>query len=186
MLPNARLMSRLHLLASLALLSCFIQSAAAQQGGVLSDPSHRLGPVTVAAAQVRPHPRRIALPNKGVRGFEEQALPNIIFILADDLGYGDVGCFNPESRIPTPHLNRLAAEGMRLTDAPTKAPASRCRASSSAWSSRWAHRDCWEACSTASVRWTRSRTPRLPGCWCSCRSWPPTCRHIGRPESTRW
>jgi arylsulfatase A len=45
------------------------------------------------------------------------ALPNIVFILADDLGYGDVGCYNSESRIPTPHLDKLAADGMRFTDA---------------------------------------------------------------------
>lgn len=43
--------------------------------------------------------------------------PNILFILADDLGYGDVGCYNPESKVPTPRLDRLAAEGMRFTDA---------------------------------------------------------------------
>jgi len=43
--------------------------------------------------------------------------PNIVYILADDLGYGDVGCYNPASKIPTPHLDRLAAEGMRFTDA---------------------------------------------------------------------
>jgi arylsulfatase A-like enzyme len=43
--------------------------------------------------------------------------PNIIVILADDLGYGDVGCYNAQSKIPTPHLDRLAAEGMRFTDA---------------------------------------------------------------------
>lgn len=43
--------------------------------------------------------------------------PNIVFILADDLGYGDVGCYNPESKIPTPHLDRLAREGIRFTDA---------------------------------------------------------------------
>ncbi len=43
--------------------------------------------------------------------------PNIVFILADDLGYGDVSCYNPESRIPTPNLNRLAEQGMRFTDA---------------------------------------------------------------------
>jgi arylsulfatase A-like enzyme len=46
-----------------------------------------------------------------------QTRPNVILILADDLGYGDVGAFNPQSRIPTPHLDRLAREGMRLTDA---------------------------------------------------------------------
>ena len=43
--------------------------------------------------------------------------PNIVIILADDMGYGDVGCFNPASRIPTPHIDRLATEGRRFTDA---------------------------------------------------------------------
>ncbi len=43
--------------------------------------------------------------------------PNIIYILADDLGYGDVGCYNRGSKIPTPNIDRLAAEGMRFTDA---------------------------------------------------------------------
>ena len=43
--------------------------------------------------------------------------PNILFILADDLGYGDVDCYNPESKVPTPHLDQLAKEGMRFTDA---------------------------------------------------------------------
>ena len=43
--------------------------------------------------------------------------PNIVFILADDLGYGDLACQNPNSRIPTPNLDRLATLGMRFTDA---------------------------------------------------------------------
>ena len=43
--------------------------------------------------------------------------PNILFILADDLGYGDVGCYNPASKVPTPHLDQLAKEGIRFTDA---------------------------------------------------------------------
>lgn len=43
--------------------------------------------------------------------------PNIVLILADDLGYGDLGCYNPESRIPTPHLDAMAGRGMRFTDA---------------------------------------------------------------------
>ena len=42
--------------------------------------------------------------------------PNIVFILADDMGYGDVQALNPESKISTPNLNRLAAEGMTFTD----------------------------------------------------------------------
>jgi arylsulfatase A-like enzyme len=45
--------------------------------------------------------------------------PNVVLILADDLGYGDVGAFNQGGRIPTPHLDRLAREGLRLTDAHT-------------------------------------------------------------------
>ena len=42
--------------------------------------------------------------------------PNIIFILADDMGYGDVGCYNPQSKIPTPNMDKLANEGIRFTD----------------------------------------------------------------------
>jgi len=42
--------------------------------------------------------------------------PNIIFILADDMGYGDLGCFGA-TQIPTPHCDRLASEGMRFVDA---------------------------------------------------------------------
>jgi arylsulfatase A-like enzyme len=43
---------------------------------------------------------------------------NVVVILADDLGYGDVHCFNPErGKIPTPNMDKLAAEGMRFTDA---------------------------------------------------------------------
>ena len=43
--------------------------------------------------------------------------PNIVIILADDLGYGDIRAYNPtRGKIATPHLDRLAAEGMRFTD----------------------------------------------------------------------
>jgi len=45
------------------------------------------------------------------------ARPNVVFILADDLGYGDLRSYNEASRIPTPRLDRLAAEGLRFTDA---------------------------------------------------------------------
>jgi arylsulfatase A-like enzyme len=49
--------------------------------------------------------------------------PNIVFILADDLGWGDVNCFDPKNRgfYETPHLNRLARQGMRFTSAYTNA-----------------------------------------------------------------
>ncbi len=48
---------------------------------------------------------------------ESTSQPNIVLILADDLGYGDVGCYNSESKVPTPNLDRLANAGMRFTDA---------------------------------------------------------------------
>jgi arylsulfatase A len=43
--------------------------------------------------------------------------PNVLIILADDLGYGDPRCFNAQSKTPTPNIDRLAREGMRFTDA---------------------------------------------------------------------
>lgn len=53
-----------------------------------------------------------------------QTPPNIVFILADDLGYGDLGCQNPASKIRTPNLDQLASQGMRFTDA--HAPSALC------------------------------------------------------------
>ena len=47
------------------------------------------------------------------------ASPNVVIILADDLGFGDVGTLNPDSRIPTPNLDALAAAGMTFVDAHT-------------------------------------------------------------------
>jgi arylsulfatase A-like enzyme len=43
--------------------------------------------------------------------------PNVVVVNADDMGYGDVGCYNPDSQIPTPNIDRLAEEGVRFTDA---------------------------------------------------------------------
>ena len=43
--------------------------------------------------------------------------PNILLILVDDMGYGDPGCYNPDSKIPTPHIDQLARDGIRFTDA---------------------------------------------------------------------
>ena len=53
----------------------------------------------------------------GCASREKAAKPNIVIVLADDLGYADLGCYGPDSKIPTPNLDRLAAEGMRFTDA---------------------------------------------------------------------
>jgi len=50
--------------------------------------------------------------------------PNIVFIMAYDMGFGDPGCFNPESKTPTVNIDRLAAGGMKFLDA--HAPASVC------------------------------------------------------------
>jgi arylsulfatase A-like enzyme len=43
-------------------------------------------------------------------------LPNLVYVLADDLGWGDLHCYNAESAIPTPHADRLASQGVRFTD----------------------------------------------------------------------
>lgn len=43
--------------------------------------------------------------------------PNIVILYTDDMGYGDLAIQNPESKIRTPHLDRLAREGLRFTDA---------------------------------------------------------------------
>ncbi len=61
----------------------------------------------VAAAVLLPAPVWAGEPTK----------PNVVYILADDLGYGDVGCYNPASKISTPEMDRLAKGGVRFTDA---------------------------------------------------------------------
>jgi len=49
---------------------------------------------------------------------KEPAPPNLVVIYADDLGYGDLQCYNPDrGKIPTPNIDRLASQGMRFTDA---------------------------------------------------------------------
>ena len=53
----------------------------------------------------------------GCQAAERSDRPNVVIILADDLGYGDVRANNPNSPIPTPHLDALAAGGVRFTDA---------------------------------------------------------------------
>ncbi len=55
----------------------------------------------------------------GISCRQQNRLPNIIYVLADDMGYGDIAALNPEGQIRTPHLDRLVAEGMAFTDAHT-------------------------------------------------------------------
>jgi len=82
----------------------------------------------------------------------QDGAPNVVFILADDLGYGDPACYNAESKIPTPHINALAAQGMRFTDA--HSPSSVCTPT------RYAiltGRYCWRTQLKASVLWPWDR-----------------------------
>jgi arylsulfatase A len=51
----------------------------------------------------------------GVAAAPKAAVPNIVVVLADDLGYGDLGCYG-HPRIATPNIDRFAADGLRLTD----------------------------------------------------------------------
>ncbi|WP_316812371.1 arylsulfatase [Pedobacter heparinus] len=50
---------------------------------------------------------------------QQKNLPNIVYILADDLGYGDIKIYNADAKVNTPHIDRLANQGMRFTDAHT-------------------------------------------------------------------
>ncbi len=65
----------------------------------------------LAAAMFAPRMRLVSK----AEAREPAGKPNIIFILADDLGYGDLGCYG-QKQIQTPNIDRLAAEGMRFTD----------------------------------------------------------------------
>ena len=47
---------------------------------------------------------------------QQRRPPNIVYVLCDDLGWGDLGCYNPESAVPTPNADRLATQGVRFTD----------------------------------------------------------------------
>ncbi len=65
-----------------------------------------------------------ALAGCAARGPAIERFPNVVIILADDMGYGDPTCYNASSKTPTPNIDRLAAGGMRFTDA--HAPGSVC------------------------------------------------------------
>ncbi len=74
--------------------------------------------------------------------------PNIVFIMADDLGIGDLGCYNDQSKIPTPNMDALARAGMRFNDA--HSPSSVCTPTRYgvltgryAWRTRLKNGVCW-------------------------------------------
>lgn len=58
-----------------------------------------------------------AMPRFAWSGNADSQFPNIVIIYADDMGYGDLAIQNPESKIPTPHLDQLARDGMWFMDA---------------------------------------------------------------------
>jgi len=87
-------------------------------GAVHDQPSHRctgLG-LRCRAATLWVAVAAAILPSVASLG-EGPGLPNIVIVYADDQGYGDFSLQNPDSKIPTPHLDRLAREGLRFTDA---------------------------------------------------------------------
>ena len=75
--------------------------------------SARLAPVLLAAA--------VAAPPVPARAADPSPRPNVVIILADDLGYGDLGCY-AHPRFKTPNLDRMAVEGVRLTQFNTPMP----------------------------------------------------------------
>lgn len=86
----------------------------------------------------------------------DRARPNIVLFLADDMGYGDPRSYNPASKIPTPHMDRLAAEGQRFTDAHT--PAAVCTPTRyGALTGRY----CWRTRLKKIVLWTEYEEPLI-------------------------
>ncbi len=83
--------------------------AAAREIDKMQKPIRRLVPLALLLAMLAA-PLATAAPEAPKR-------PNIVYILADDLGYGDVRRLNPDGKIPTPNLDRLADSGMAFTDA---------------------------------------------------------------------
>lgn len=61
----------------------------------------------------------LTLASKMAMAAPKSERPNIVFIMADDMGYGDVKALNPDSKIKTPHLDKLRRAGMAFTDAHT-------------------------------------------------------------------
>lgn len=86
------------------------------------------------------------------------ATPNVLIILADDLGQGDLGAMNTSSKIPTPNLDRLASQGARFTDA--HSPSAVCSPTRYALLTG---RYCWRSSLKSGVLWGRSPLLIEPG-----------------------
>jgi arylsulfatase A len=82
-----------------------------------SRPHEVLHPPIAPLAALHAQPKVVATLAEKNAAKAAATLPNIVLILADDLGYGDVRCYNEQSKVPTPNIDRLAAEGMKFTDA---------------------------------------------------------------------
>ena len=89
---------------------------------------------------------------------QQASKPSIVFILADDLGWGDLGCYNDSSDIPTPNFNKFASEGMRFTDA--HSPSAVC---SPTRYGILTGRYCWRSKLTSGVLWGYSPALIEPG-----------------------
>jgi len=74
--------------------------------------SRVLGPLAAAALSFAP---ALAAEPVGTHEDGSAAMPNVIWFMADDLGYGDVGCFGGKT-VPTPNIDALAERGMKFTD----------------------------------------------------------------------
>ena len=61
----------------------------------------------------------VLISKRKLQAQQEKNLPNIIYILADDLGYGDIKVYNADAKVNTPNIDKLASQGMRFTDAHT-------------------------------------------------------------------
>lgn len=87
---------------------------------------------------------------------KKDSKPNVIIIMADDMGYGDPKCYNPDSKIPTPNMDKLSKQGMLFTDAHT--------AASACTPSRYAMltgRYCWRSRLKKKVSWSGYDDPLI-------------------------
>jgi hypothetical protein len=74
----------------------------------------RCAPVPLRSGSLRSAITTLLLAPLATLHAADSPKPNIVILYADDLGYGDVQCYNPErGKIPTPHIDKLAAQGMR-------------------------------------------------------------------------